>query len=167
MGCCLSSHYPLKRIRNKIIKVNIKPSRKIIFQTACSFYHGWSGNTYIARVHLGSTTFPALMVCYLSSHCQLKTIQNKTIKVNIKPSRKIFPNGMQFSLWLECQHLRIENLHRLDSIPSSDGMVPVKSLSTKKDSKQNHQSQHQTLKKNYFPNGMQFSSWLEWHHLHR
>jgi len=67
----LSSHCQLKRIRNKTIKVNIKPSRKIISRTACSFHHGWSGITYIDRVLVGSTAFPARMVWYLSSHFHL------------------------------------------------------------------------------------------------
>jgi len=57
---------------------------------------------------------------------------------------------MQFSLWLEWHHLHSQSPFRLDNIPSSDGMVPVKSLLTKNNSKQNHQSQHQTLTKNIF-----------------
>jgi len=64
--------------------------KKNIFETACSFHHGWSGITYLDRDLLGLTTFPARMVWCLSSHYPLKRNQNKTIKVNIKPSRKIF-----------------------------------------------------------------------------
>jgi len=64
--------------------------KKNIFQKACSFHYGWSGITYKDRVYLGSTTFPARMVWYLSNHSKLKRNKNKIIKVNIKPSRKIF-----------------------------------------------------------------------------
>jgi len=64
--------------------------KKNIFQTGCSFHHDWSFITYIDLGILGWTSFPARMGCYLSSHFPLKIIQNKIIKVNIKPSRKIF-----------------------------------------------------------------------------
>jgi len=104
------------------------------------------------------------MVGYLSNHYPLKASQNKIIKVNIKPSRKYFPNSMQFSSWLEWHYLPKPRTSMLDNIPSSDGRVPVKWLASKKIKTKPSKSTSNPQKK-YFPNSMQLSSWLEWHRL--
>jgi len=81
---------PTKNNSKQNLQSQHQTIKKNIFQTGCSFYHDWSFITYIELGILGWTSFPSRMGCCLSSHYPLKTIQNKTIKVNIKPSRKIF-----------------------------------------------------------------------------
>jgi len=102
------------------VKVNIKNSRKEFSKTHAVFITVLGWITHVARLLLGSTSFRALMGLYLSNHSHLKRIRDKYIKVNIKPERNSLHNG------LEVYYLQRASSFRLNKLPSSDGILPIK-----------------------------------------